>query len=75
MSRAYHRNYTGTVYEYLQIPGTPEYNLVLEQEVQAAISGQAEPQAALDRVAQRWAEITGRLGSQDQIEYFQESIR
>jgi multiple sugar transport system substrate-binding protein len=75
MSRAYHRNYTGTVYEYLQIPGTPEYNLVLEQEVQAVISGQAEPQAALDRVAQRWAEITGRLGSQDQIEYFQESIR
>ena len=75
ISDAYATNFGEKAYEYLRIPGTPDYALALEQNVQAAITGQMTPQAALDQVAKRWNETTDQTGRQDQINVFQESLK
>ena len=74
VSSGYYSNYTSPTYEYLKIPGTAEYNLALEQQLQAAISGQASPEEALERVAQQWEGITDRLGREQQQQLYQESF-
>ncbi len=75
ISSAYAHNFGEKAYEYLRIPGTPDYNLALEQNVQAAITGQASPQAALDAVAQRWNATTDQEGRSDQTSIFKESLK
>lgn len=75
ISDAYATNFTEKAYEYLRIPGTPDYDLALEQNLQAAITGQMTPQAALDQVAKRWNDTTDQTGRQGQISVFQESLK
>ncbi len=75
ISDAYAQNFTEKAYEYLRVPGTPDYALALEQNIQAAITGQMSPQAALDQVAKRWNTTTDQIGRQDQINVFQESLK
>jgi multiple sugar transport system substrate-binding protein len=75
VSSGYYNNYASPTYEYLKIPGTAEYNLALEQQLQAAITGQVTPEEALERVAQQWEGITDRLGRQEQLQFYQESLR
>ena len=50
----------------LRIPGVNEYMTSLAAGVAQAIAGQLEPQAALDAVAQEWADITERYGVEEQ---------
>lgn len=75
VSSGYYANYTSDTYEYLRIPGTAEYNLALEQQLQRAITGQATAEEALDQIATQWRQITERLGQEQQLEFYQESIR
>lgn len=75
VSAGYAANFTKAPYEYFSVPGTAEYNLALEQQLQAALTGQATPQEALDRVADQWEQITSRLGQEAQLDAYQESIK
>lgn len=75
VSRGYFDNFTSETYEYLRIPGNAEFNLVLEQQLHAAITGQVTAQQALSQVANQWRQINERLGLDEQLEFYQESIR
>jgi multiple sugar transport system substrate-binding protein len=75
VSNGYYENFSSETYEYLKIPGTAEYNLALEQQLQAAITDQVTAQEALDRVAQQWSDISERLGFEQQHEYYREITR
>ena len=69
----YYDNYTSETYEYLQIPGTAELNLALEQQLQAALTDQVTAQEALTRVAEQWQQINERLGADTQQDFYQET--
>jgi multiple sugar transport system substrate-binding protein len=74
VSSGYFGNFDSDTYEYLKIPGTAEYNLVLEQELHAAITGQASAEEALRRVAEEWRQISERLGFDQQHEFYRATI-
>jgi ABC-type sugar transport system, periplasmic component len=59
---------------YLRIPGTADYIESLDIHLSEALSGQASPQEALDRVARDWERITNRMGRQEQLRLYRESI-
>ncbi len=59
---------------YLRIPGTPAYLESLDIHLSEALSGQASPQEALNRVAADWNRITNRLGRDQQLKYYQQAI-
>ena len=46
----------------LRLPGRAEYLAALDDAVHAAVRGEATPAAALKKAADRWREITRRLG-------------
>lgn len=60
----------------MQLPGTGEYMDALQGELHAYINGAENSpeaaQAALDRVAERWSEITDRWGREPQKNYWRE---
>jgi multiple sugar transport system substrate-binding protein len=75
VSSGYYQNFSSETYEYLKIPGTAEYNLALEQQLQAAITGQATAEEALSRVAEQWSQISERLGFDQQHAFYRDIIR
>ncbi len=58
----------------ITIPGAGEYYQALDDYVHKAVLGKLKPQEALDGAAQRWEEITDRLGRQKQIETYRASL-
>jgi multiple sugar transport system substrate-binding protein len=54
-----------------QLQGAIEYIQALDINLQRALSGQAQPQAALDAIASDWNRITDRIGRDKQIESWQ----
>jgi multiple sugar transport system substrate-binding protein len=51
----------------LPVPGHAEFRQALTDGLTAALSGQAEPQAALSDVATKWREIAERLGGAKKV--------
>jgi multiple sugar transport system substrate-binding protein len=51
--------------------GGQEYETTLDEELQAALTGQKTPEQAMADAARRWNEITDRLGRDAQIEAIQ----
>jgi multiple sugar transport system substrate-binding protein len=74
VSKAIHDNLAGPTFEYFKIPGAAEYNLALEIALQQTLTGQLEPQQALDGVAEQWKSITDRLGQDSQKEAYRLTI-
>lgn len=59
---------------YLRIPGAADYIESLDIHLSEALSGQATPQQALDRVASDWERITNQLGRNEQLRLYRDSI-
>ncbi|MBW2428884.1 MAG: ABC transporter substrate-binding protein, partial [Deltaproteobacteria bacterium] len=74
--KAFYENYfMGKVWlPNLRIPGTFLYVDALDEQLQAAITGQVSPKEALERCAQSWEDITMQLGEKEQLQYFQEDV-
>jgi multiple sugar transport system substrate-binding protein len=59
----------------LRIHRGQEYVYILSVGVYRALTGRDSPQAALDTVAQRWRDLTERVGAQKQREAYQHVVR
>lgn len=57
-----------------RIPGHAEYMAALDEAVYAAVEGTSEPKEALAITAQKWKEITDRLGLEKQRSAYQRSF-
>ncbi|PID57636.1 ABC transporter substrate-binding protein [candidate division KSB3 bacterium] len=74
-TQAYHDNFfADTVQPYIRIPGGEEFWYKLDEHLNAAMAGQLTPQEALDRAAKDWNEVNERLGMEEQLKFYQESI-
>ncbi|MCS7259226.1 MAG: extracellular solute-binding protein [Anaerolineae bacterium] len=74
-NKAYYDNfYAKTILPYLRIPGAFEYWTSLDQHLSEAMTGALSAQEALDRVAEDYRNITERLGVEDQLRYYRESM-
>ncbi|MDE0600931.1 MAG: extracellular solute-binding protein [bacterium] len=58
----------------MRLPGFPEYKDALELAVSEALSGQHSAQDALDEAADKWNEITDRLGRDEQLRIYREAL-
>ncbi|MDQ3525669.1 MAG: extracellular solute-binding protein [Chloroflexota bacterium] len=58
----------------LRIPGQGEYWIAAEDEWTRAVSGELEPQEALDNAAAAWDEITDRYGRETQRQLYTDSL-
>jgi multiple sugar transport system substrate-binding protein len=58
----------------LRIPGAFEYFAALDTGIARALAGEVSAQEALDAVAEEWNAITDRLGREDQLRLYRESI-
>jgi multiple sugar transport system substrate-binding protein len=63
-----------TTLPYLRIPGTERYWVALDTRLAEVMTGQQQPQAGLDLVAQEWEQITDEIGRDAQIAVYQQSI-
>lgn len=72
---AYYNNFFAeTRLPYLRINGAEEYWRALDQNLSEAMVGRLSPQAALDRTASAWDEISNRRGRDEQLQQYQESV-
>lgn len=58
----------------LRIPGAFEYFDALDFGISQAVAGNMSAQEAMDGVAETWNEITDRLGRENQLKLYQESL-
>ena len=58
----------------LRIPGTGQYWILMEDAWTRAITGEVDPQTALDEAAAAWDELTDQLGRENQLALYQASI-
>ena len=58
----------------LRIRGSAEYLNVLDVEVSRALADEISAQEALDNVATQWNEITDRLGRDEQLQQYKDSV-
>ena len=63
-----------TMLPYLRINGAEEYWRTLDRSLSAVMTGQMKAQAALDKTAEEWTDITARRGKSAQLKQYQESI-
>ena len=57
-----------------RIPGQAEYLAALDEAVREAVGGHRDPEAALSRAAERWQQITDRLGRSAQKRAYWRSL-
>lgn len=58
----------------ITIPGAGEYYQALDESVYLALKGTLSVQEALNQAAQKWEEITDKLGREKQIQYYKASL-
>ena len=58
----------------LRLPGRGRYLAALDDAVRRVLRGEAEPQAALQQVAETWDDITAELGTESQRAAYQQSV-
>jgi multiple sugar transport system substrate-binding protein len=58
----------------LNIPGAAQYLDSLDLAVNKALSGEADPKAALDAAAEDWKGVTERLGADNQKKFWNEAL-
>ena len=58
----------------LNIPGAAQYLDALDLAVNKALSGEADPKAALDAAAEDWKGITERLGADNQKKFWNQAL-
>jgi multiple sugar transport system substrate-binding protein len=58
----------------LNIPGAAQYLDALDLAVNKALSGEADPKAALDAAAEDWKGVTERLGADNQKKFWNEAL-
>jgi len=58
----------------LRLPGFFSYTEVLEIELSKALSGQVEPQVALDAIAAEWDKLTDDFGRENQLAAYRASM-
>jgi multiple sugar transport system substrate-binding protein len=58
----------------LRIRGSAEYLNVLDVEISRALANEISAQEALDNVAAQWNEITDRLGRDEQLQQYKDSV-
>jgi multiple sugar transport system substrate-binding protein len=74
-TNAYYDNFNDPVQlPYLRIPGTFEYWTALDVHLSEAATGAKSAKDALDATAQEWEAITDRLGRDDQLKSYKESL-
>jgi multiple sugar transport system substrate-binding protein len=61
-------------FPYMRIPGTFEYWQAMDVRLSEAVTGQSEPQAALDAIVSDFEGITDRLGRDAQAEVYRKSL-
>lgn len=57
-----------------RIPGIFDYYVAAEEEVSRAVAGEKSAEDALNAAAEKWNEITDRLGKEDQQKLYQAAI-
>ena len=74
-SKAYSECFNSdTMLPYLRIRGAFEYWVALDRNLSEAMIGRMTPKKALDRCAKDWKQITSRLGKDEQMKFYRESI-
>ena len=63
-----------TMLPYLRIRGAFEYWVALDRNLSEAMIGRMTAKEALDRCARDWKQITNRLGKDEQLKFYRESI-
>lgn len=58
----------------LRVPGFRAYAAILDASIEAALTGEATPQAALSEAAGHWERITDRLGRQGQRRHYRRAM-
>lgn len=75
MSKGYHDNFfADQQFNLLRIPGAEEYARAVDVLVSQVLSGDYEPKKALDKLAQRFEDITARHGKDSQRQYYLEML-
>lgn len=75
MSKGYHDTfYADQQFNLLRIPGAEEYARAVDVIVSEALTGSREPEEALDKLADRFNEITERHGRESQKEYYEQML-
>lgn len=75
-AKAFYENYTlgATILPQLRIPGMQSYYDALDDQLNAAVSGQITPEEALNRIYDEWEKITNQFNREKQKAYYQEAI-
>lgn len=74
-TNAYFENFNAELqFPYLRIPGTFEYWTQLDIHLSEAATGQATPEEALKQTVADFEEVTDRLGREQQLEIYKESL-
>jgi multiple sugar transport system substrate-binding protein len=74
-TNAYFANFNAPLqFPYLRIPGTYEYWVALDRELSDAATGQKKVADALAACSKAWDDITDRLGREDQLKYYKDSM-
>ncbi len=58
----------------LRIPGQADYQDALERQLSRALAGRADPAGALADAAEAWNDITDRLGRDQQLNHYRNSL-
>jgi len=75
MSKGYHENfYADQQFNLLRIPGAEEYARAVDVIISQVLSGDADPKKALDKLADRFNDITARHGRESQKEYYKQML-
>jgi len=75
MSKGYHENfYADQQFNLLRIPGAEEYARAVDVIISQVLSGDTDPAGALDKLADRFNNITARHGKESQMKYYKQML-
>lgn len=75
MSKGYHANFFAEQqFNLLRIPGAEEYTRAVDVLISQVLSGSTDPKKALDKLVERFADITARHGKESQREYYKQML-
>lgn len=75
MSKGYHDTFfADQQFNLLRIPGAEEYARAVDVLVSEVLSGDSDPEAALNKLVERFENITARHGRESQKEYYEQML-